>query len=262
MVSTGTRAFYLSPTDAVHGDLGMVSPNDAFVMLSKSGESDELLNLVPAIRNKGATLIGVVCNPDSRLSAACHTTVTLPFVRELCPFDMAPTMSTTAQLLFGDLLTIALMRHKNFSIDQYALNHPSGRLGKRITLKVKDLMLTGDRMPLCHAEDRLGDVLVELSNKRCGCILVVDNEHKMMGIFTDGDLRRTLQKVGSHVLEVRMKDVMNPSPSFIGPDVLAWEAMKRMEENYQRRIMMLPVIDEERKLLGLLHMHDVIQSGL
>lgn len=262
MVSTGTRAFFLSPTDAVHGDLGMVSANDAFIILSKSGESDELLNLVPAIRNKGATLISVVCNSESRLAAASHATVTLPFLHELCPFDMAPTMSTTSQLLFGDLLTIALMRHKNFSIDQYALNHPSGRLGKRITLKVKDLMLTGERVPLCGPEHLLGQVLVELSNKRCGCILVVDKEHKMLGIFTDGDLRRTLQKVGGQVLEVKIKDVMNPNPSFIGPEVLAWEAMKRMEENYQRRIMMLPVLDEHRKLLGLLHMHDIIQSGL
>lgn len=262
MVSTGTRAFFLSPTDAVHGDLGMVSSHDAFIMLSKSGESDELLNLVPAIRNKGATLISVVCNPDSRLAAACHATVTLPFLHELCPFDMAPTMSTTSQLLFGDLLTIALMRHKNFSIDQYALNHPSGQLGKRITLRVKDLMLTGERVPLCGPEDRLGEVLVELSNKRCGCILVTDQDHKMLGIFTDGDLRRTLQKVGSQVLEVRIKDVMNPKPSSIGPDVLAWEAMKRMEENYQKRIMMLPVVDGDNKLLGLLHMHDIIQTGL
>lgn len=262
MVSTGTRAFFLSPTDAVHGDLGMVSSQDAFIILSKSGESDELLNLVPAIRNKGAKLIAVVCNPHSRLSAASHSTVVLPFLKELCPYDMAPTMSTTAQLLFGDLLTIALMRHKNFTIDQYALNHPSGRLGKRITLKVKDLMLTGDKIPLCSEEDRLGDILVELSNKRCGCIMAVDKDRKLLGIFTDGDLRRTLQKVGTQVLEVKIKDVMNKAPSFIGPEVLAWEAMKRMEENPQRRIMMLPVIDGESKLLGLLHMHDIIQSGL
>jgi arabinose-5-phosphate isomerase len=262
MVSTGTRAFFLSPTDAVHGDLGMVSSNDAFIILSKSGESDELLNLVPAIRNKGATLIGIVCNPQSRLAAACHTTVILPFEEELCPFDMAPTASTTSQLLFGDLLTIALMRHKNFTLDEYALNHPSGRLGKRITLKVKDLMLIGDRVPICGPENLLGEVLVELSNKRCGCILIVDKTQKLLGIFTDGDLRRTLQKMGGQVLDVCISDVMNPKPSFIGPEVLAWEAMKRMEADYQRRIMMLPVLDSESKLLGLLHLHDIIQSGL
>lgn len=262
MVSTGTRAFYLSPTDAVHGDLGMVSSRDVFIMLSKSGESDELLNLVPAIRNKGATLVGVVCNSQSRLAAACHMTIPLPFQRELCPFDMAPTMSTTAQLLFGDLLAIALMRHKNFSLDQYALNHPSGQIGKRITLKVKDLMLTGERIPLCGPEDRLGQILVELSNKRCGCILITDHNRKLLGIFTDGDLRRTLQKFGGQVLEARMQDIMNSHPSSIGPEVLAWEAMTLMEADYQRRIMMLPVIDSDQKVLGLLHLHDIIQSGL
>ena len=262
MVSTGTRAFYLSPTDAVHGDLGMVSSRDVFIMLSKSGESDELLNLVPAIRNKGATLVGVVCHPQSRLAAACHVTVTLPFQRELCPFDMAPTMSTTSQLLFGDLLAIALMRHKNFSIDQYALNHPSGQIGKRITLRVKDLMLTGDRIPLCGPDDRLGQILVELSNKRCGCILIIDNNRNLLGIFTDGDLRRTLQKVGGQVLDSPMRDVMNSHPSSIGSEVLAWEAMKSMEADYHRRIMVLPVLDSEAKVIGLLHMHDIIQSGI
>ncbi len=262
MVSTGTRAFYLSPTDAVHGDLGMVSSHDVFIMLSKSGESDELLNLVPAIRNKGAKLVGVVCNTKSRLAAACHMNVNLPFQRELCPFDMAPTMSTTSQLLFGDLLAVALMRHKEFSLDQYALNHPSGRIGKRITLKVKDIMLVGDRIPLCGPEDRLGEILVELSNKRCGCILIADKNRKLLGIFTDGDLRRALQKVGGKVLDACMQDVMTPNPSSIGPDILAWEAMKIMEADYQRRIMMLPVIDENSKVLGLLHLHDIIQSGL
>lgn len=262
MVSTGTRAFYVSPLDAVHGDLGMVSSQDAFIILSKSGESDELLNLIPAIRNKGATLVGVVCSPHSRLAAACHATVTLPFQHELCPFDMAPTMSTTSQLLFGDLLTIALMRHKNFSLDDYALNHPSGRIGKRMTLKVKDLMLTGDRIPLCGPEDCLRDVLVELSNKRCGCILIVDKNQKLLGIFTDGDLRRTLQKIGGHVLEARMQEIMNCHPHSIEPELLAWEAMKRMEMDYPRRIMMLPILDSNSQVLGLVHLHDIIQSGL
>lgn len=262
MVSTGTRAFFLSPTDALHGDLGMVSSQDVFIILSKSGESDELINLIPAIRNKGATLIAVVCNPQSRLASACNITVTLPFKRELCPYDMAPTMSTTIQGLFGDLLTIALMRHKNFSLDEYALNHPSGRIGKRMTLKVKDLMLTGEKIPLCKPDDRLGDVLVELSNKRCGCVLIADENLKLLGIFTDGDLRRTLQKVGGDVLNSSMQEVMNACPNSIGPEVMAWEAMNRMEIDYKRRYMMLPVIDSACNVLGLLHLHDVVQSGI
>lgn len=262
MVSTGTRAFYLSPTDAVHGDLGMVSSEDAFIMLSKSGETDELIDLVPAIRNKGATLIGIVCQSHSRLSMACDTTVILPFQHELCPFDMAPTMSTASQLLLGDLIAIALMRHKNFSLSDYALNHPSGQIGKRITLKVKDVMLRGEKIPFCKPLHRLGEVLVELSNKRCGCILVVDDHLKLLGIFTDGDLRRTLQKRGGDVLGAYMHEIMTVSPRSIGPDILAWEAMKEMEVNSQKRIMVLPVVDASRSVLGLLHMHDLVQSGL
>jgi arabinose-5-phosphate isomerase len=262
MVSTGTHALYLSPVDALHGDLGIVSDKDVFIMLSKSGESDELLNLIPAIRNKGATLVGVVCNPQSRLSAACHLVVTLPFEHELCPFDMAPTMSTSFQLLFGDLLTVALMHHKNFSLDQYALNHPSGRIGKRMLLKVKDLMIKDPYVPLCSPDDLLRDILVELSDKRCGCILIIDKEHHLLGIFTDGDLRRTLQKQGGDVLQSPMREIMTVKPKWIGRDVLIWESMKQMEANYQKRISVLPVLDDDLHVLGLLHLHDVIQTGL
>jgi arabinose-5-phosphate isomerase len=262
MVSTGTRAFYLSPTDALHGDLGMVSQNDTFVILSKSGESDELIALVPAIRNKGAKVVGVLCKPDSRLGAVCHETIILPFQGELCPYNMAPTTSTVSQMLFGDLLAIALMKRKNFTIDEFALNHPSGQLGKRITFRVKDLMLTGDKIPLCRPGEVLRDVLVELSNKRCGCVLVVDEQMQLKGIFTDGDLRRMLQKVGGEVLSSKMSEVMTQNPASIGPHVLAWDAMKFMEKDPLRRLMMLPVVDENQTLLGLLHMHDIIQKGI
>lgn len=262
MVSTGTRAFFLSPTDAVHGDIGMVSANDVFIIFSKSGESDELINLIPAIRNKGATVIGVVCNSSSRLASACDMLVTLPFKHELCPFDMAPTMSTTIQLLFGDLLTVALMRKKNFSLNEYALNHPSGQIGKRITLLVRDLMLSGERLPLCKPDDPLGLALVELSNKRCGCILVADDQQKLLGIFTDGDLRRSLQRFGSELLSMRMEELMTVDPQVTRPDILAWEAMKQMEAHPNRRLMMLPVVGAGGRLFGLIHIHDIIQSGI
>jgi arabinose-5-phosphate isomerase len=262
MVSTGTKALYLSPTDAVHGDVGIVSKDDIFILLSKSGESDELLNLVPAIRNKGAVLVAIVCNAQSRLAAACHLVITLPFQEELCPFDMAPTMSTAFQALFGDLVTVALMRKKNFSMQDYALNHPSGRIGKRMILKVKDLMLTGDKIPLCHPNDRLKDILVELSNKRCGCILIVDQDKRLLGIFTDGDLRRMLQKVGGGILEGFISEMMTPNPRAILPDLLAYDAMKLMEADYSKRISVFPVIDDEHRIVGLLHIHDIIQTGL
>lgn len=262
MISTGTQALYISPTDAAHGDIGLVSSRDVFVMLSKSGESDELLSLVPAIRNKGATLLGVVCNPESRLAKACHFTMNLPFQHELGSFDMVPTMSTIYQSLFGDLLTVALMERKQFTLDQYALNHPSGRIGKRIVLKVKDLMLTGSRIPLCHPQETLQNVLVELSKKRCGCVLVVDGSHQLLGIFTDGDLRRSLQKHGGDILNASIQELMTANPHSIDPDLLAWEAMKAMEANYQQRMMVMPVVDKQSKVVGLLHIHDIIQTGL
>lgn len=261
MISTGTHACFLSATDALHGDLGMVRSSDIFIVISKSGESDELLQLIPAIRNKGAHVIGMLCTHNSRLARLCDDLLILPFQKELCPFDLAPTVSTASQLLLGDLLTIAMMQHKQFTLDQYALNHPSGRIGKRITLRVRDLMLTGDKIPQCHQDSKLKQVLVELSNKRCGSILVVDHDHRLLGIFTDGDLRRALQKHGSELLDKPMDLLMTPNPRRIEADLLAIEALRLMEEDTQRRITVLPVVENSR-VVGILHIHDLIQSGI
>lgn len=262
MTSTGTQALYLSPTNAMHGDIGIVSEKDVFVLLSKSGESDELMALVPYIRNKGAYLIGVVSDPKSRLAQACNTSITLPLEKELCPFGLAPTTSSSIQLIFGDVLAVALMRMKNFSLDQYAMNHPAGRIGKRISMKVKDLMLSGNMIPVCGPKDSLMDTLVELSNKRCGCVLVIDEDKRLLGIFTDGDLRRTLQNLGSTALNSNMEAVMTKSPKFTGPNVLAWDAMKVMEAVHQKEITVLPVIDDDRTVLGVIKLHDILQAGI
>lgn len=261
MTSTGSRALYLSPTDALHGDLGILSEKDIFIILSKSGETEELLNLIPFLRNKGVRLLSVVSNANSRLAKACDFSITLPLEKELCPFDLAPTTSTTIQMIFGDVLAIALMRHQNFTIDQYALNHPAGRIGKRITLKVQDLMLKGSGIPLCRPQDKLVDTLVELSNKRCGCVLIVNEELHLQGIFTDGDLRRALLKEGPQVLELPMEQLMTRSAKYIGPNVLAWDAMQLMEADQKHPITCLPVL-EDQKVLGLIKMHDIVQSGL
>lgn len=262
MVSTGTRALFLSPTDALHGDIGIVSENDVFVFLSKSGESDELLNLIPYLRNKGVYLIAVVSAANSRLEKVCHLSITLPVIKELCPFDLAPTTSAAIQLIFGDVLTVALMRTKNFSLSDYALNHPAGRIGKRISLRVKDLMITGKRLPICSPQDILVNILGELSSKGCGCIMVIDNEGILKGIFTDGDLRRSLQHHGVQALDMTLETLMTRTPRSIGPDILAWDAMKQMEADQNRAITTLPVIDDRRALLGLIKMHDILQSGL
>lgn len=262
MVSTGTRALYLSAQDALHGDLGIVSDRDLFVLLSKSGESDELLNLVPYIRNKGATLIGIVSSPHCRLAKACHLSICLPLQKELCPFDLAPTTSAAIQLIFGDVLTIAMMRQKNFSMNDYALNHPAGRIGKRISLRVKDLMITGLRLPSCNPHVPILSVLGELSSKGCGCVVVTNDSQELCGIFTDGDLRRSLQNHGVQALEMSIQDLMTRAPRTIGPDVLAWEAMQSMEANQNQAITTMPVVDPDRKVLGLIKMHDILQSGL
>ncbi|TXI39306.1 MAG: KpsF/GutQ family sugar-phosphate isomerase [Nitrosomonas sp.] len=262
MVSTGTRASYVSATDALHGDLGIVTDQDVFTFFSKSGESDELLSLAPYIRNKGAQLIAIVSHADSRLAKACHHSIVLPVKQELCPFNLAPTTSTAIQMIFGDVLTVALMREKRFTLDAYALNHPAGRIGKRISLRVRDLMLTGPRLPLCKPDDQIINVLGELSSKGRGCILVVDDNGFLLGIFTDGDLRRSLQKYGVTALEKPLSELMTTTPRCIDDHELAWDAMKVMESNQKSAISLMPVVDKDKKVLGLIHMHDILQSGL
>ncbi len=262
MVSTGTKALYISTTDALHGDLGMVGDKDLFLFLSKSGESDELLSLVPFIRNKGATPVAIVSNANSRLGHACRLTIYLPLVKELCPFDLAPTTSATIQMIFGDVLAVAMMRTKKFSLNDYALNHPAGRIGKRISLKVSDLMIKGPRIPRCYSHDKLGDVLGELSSKACGCVIVVDDSEVLSGIFTDGDLRRALQQHGADVLSKPIGDLMTSTPRTVESHLLAWDAMKAMEAFQNQAISAMPVIDDQKRLLGLIKMHDIIQCGL
>lgn len=260
-LSTGTKAFYLSALDALHGDIGIVSPDDVFLIFSKSGESDELLSMVPFVRNKGAFLIALSSNEDSRLAKACDFHMFLPLEKELCPFNLAPTTSPAIQLIFGDVLATALMEQKNYSLDQYAMNHPAGRIGKRISTTVKDLMITGDGLPTCSPDDKLVDTFYEFSNKACGCLIVVDKEMSMLGLFTDGDLRRALQEGGQEVLERPMKDLMNPNPKSIAHNVLAWDAMRLMEANQNNPFMVLPVL-KEGKIQGIIKLHDIIQSGL
>ena len=185
----------------------------------------------------------------------------LPVEKELCPFDLRPTTSTAVQLLFGDLLAIALMQRKRFDLSAYALNHPSGAIGKKSTLVVEDLMCAEERLPYIGPEILLIDVLVELSNKKCGVLLVVDEEKKLQGVFTDGDLRRALQMHGSGILEKKMKDLMTPRPLTIQKGILAWDALKIMQKDPKKFVMTLPV-EEEGRVVGLLRMHDIVQAGI
>ena len=261
MSSCGTKAHFLSPVNALHGDLGVVSTNDCILLLSKSGETDELLELCPALRNKGAFLIAVVSNSKSRLSKACDLSIVLPVQKELCPFDLAPTTSTVVQLLFGDLLAIALMRAKKISLDEYRQNHPAGRIGKRLTLKVEDLMISQQGIPLCKPQDKLLDSLVELSQKKCGAVLISDDHNHLLGIFTDGDLRRALQKHGATALDKSLDQLMTKNPRTVTQEMLAFDALKIMEGNQKSAITVLPVVDE-RQIVGIIKLHDIVQSGV
>ncbi len=260
-LSTGTKAFFLDPTHAVHGDLGYVSESDVFLALSKSGETQELLELVPFVHKRKAICIALVSSENSRLAQACDHFIILPVEKELCPYNIAPTISTAVQLLFGDSLAIALMKIKKMSLSDFALNHPGGFIGRRISLKVSDLMQHADALPLCGPTDCLIRVLPELSAKRCGCLLVVDENRQLRGIFTDGDLRRSLELMGSSALESTLEELMTPNPRSISSDQLAWEAMRLMEKDPLHPITVLPVLDD-RRIVGLLRMHDILQAGL
>lgn len=261
MVSTGTKALYLPATNFLHGDIGIVSSQDVVLLLSKSGETEELLNILPFIKKRSAKTVAVVSSPYSRLATQCDHYVVLPVEKELCPFDLAPTTSTEVQHIFGDALAVGLMKVKGFSLETYALNHPSGTIGKKITLTVEDLMIRGEQIPLCSPQDKLSSVLTELSSKGCGCILVVDEEKNLQGIFTDGDLRRALQSQGSGILEQKIEVLMTQAAKSIHKEAWAWDAAKFMQKDPKRWIMMLPVL-EGKKVVGIVRMHDIIHAGI
>lgn len=260
-VSTGTRALFLPPANLLHGDLGVMTADDLFIMMSKSGETEELLALIPFVRKKKTKLLAITSNSNSRLAKEADIAIDLPVVKELCPFDLAPTTSTTVQLLFGDALAVALMKLKSFSIHEFAINHPAGTLGKKMTLTVKDLMLGDSLIPLCAPEAPLSEVLIELTNKKCGCLLVSDQEKQLLGIFTDGDLRRGLQNHGSSLLNFPMRELMQHCAVTLSQETLAWEAVKILQKDPKRWVMMAPVL-EGNKIVGILRMHDVVHAGL
>jgi arabinose-5-phosphate isomerase len=261
MISTGTKALYLPPTNFLHGDIGILSENDLFVLISRSGETEELLNLVPFAKKRGTRLLAIVSNPQGRLAKHCDLAITLPFEKELCPFDLAPTTSTTVQLLFGDLLAVAMMRFKGFDLSAYALNHPSGAIGKKMSVTVDELMFKDDHLPIATLDVHLAEVLAELSDKKLGALLIIDEQKNFLGIFTDGDLRRALQNQGPGVLEKPMRELMTVNALTIGKGKLAWEALKIMQKDPKKFVMVLPVV-EEGKAVGILRMHDIVQAGI
>jgi arabinose-5-phosphate isomerase len=257
LASTGTPAFYVHPGEAGHGDLGMITDADVVVALSYSGESDEILMLLPVLKRQGNPLIAMTGRPQSSLAreADVHLDVAVP--AEACPLDLAPTASTTASMAMGDALAVALLDARQFTADDFARSHPAGALGRRLLLHIADVMHAGDDVPRIAGDASLAEALVEMSRKRLGMTAVVDADGALLGLYTDGDLRRTLADPAIDVRSARIADVMTRTPVTIGADALAVEAARLMET---RQINALVVVDAAQRVVGALNIHDLLRA--
>jgi arabinose-5-phosphate isomerase len=262
--STGTPAYFLHPSEAAHGDMGMVRKEDIIIMLSKSGSSEELFTLLPTLMRIGIRIIAITCFSDSKLAEAARQSggvvLLITCEEEACPHDLAPTASTTATLVLGDALAVALLEARQFSSKDFAMLHPAGALGRKLTLQVCDLMAGDSSVPSVSEDASLTRVMLEMSAKRVGATAVLRGG-RLAGIITDGDLRRFFQSRETvDVNAVQAKDVMKADPRTIREDVLAIEALKQMEES--PKVMQLLVMDASEKLVGVLHMHDIVRAGI
>lgn len=257
LASTGTPAFYVHPGEAGHGDLGMVTDADVVVALSNSGETDELLMLLPVFKRQGNRLVAMTGRPGSTLAreADIHLDVSVP--AEACPLDLAPTSSTTAALAMGDALAVALLEARGFTADDFARSHPAGALGRRLLLHITDVMHGGDEVPRIRAGATVSEALVEMSRKRLGMTAVVDGDGTLLGLYTDGDLRRTLDDAAVDLRSTVIDEVMTRTPRTIGADALAVEAARLMEEH---KINALLVVDAANKVVGALNIHDLLRA--
>lgn len=257
LASTGTPAFFVHPGEASHGDLGMITREDAVIALSNSGETDEILTILPLIRRLGVPLIALTGNPGSRLAREASAHIDVSVEREACPLGLAPTSSTTATLAMGDALAIAVLDARGFTADDFARSHPGGRLGRRLLIHVADIMRTGEAIPCIHSEALLRDALLEISRKGLGMVIISD-AGRVQGIFTDGDLRRALDR-GLDIHHLTIGEVMTSGGFTARPNWLAVEALEMME-NHQ--INALPVVDEDQRLVGAINMHDLLHAGV
>jgi arabinose-5-phosphate isomerase len=256
--STGTPALFLHPAEALHGDLGMLARGDVVIALSASGETEELLRLLPTIKRVGDALISFCCNIDSRIANASDIALDCSVPNEACGMNLAPTASTTAMLALGDALAIAVSVQKGFRPEDFAELHPGGKLGKRLA-PVRDLMHTGDALPAVNAQTPMTQVIYEMSRKKLGVTTVLDGAGRLLGLISDGDLRRLLESRGPEALTLTAADAMNPAPRTIGPDELAARGLAFMEE---RRITSLVVTDAQQSAIGILHLHDLWELEL
>ncbi|MDJ0918259.1 MAG: KpsF/GutQ family sugar-phosphate isomerase [Woeseiaceae bacterium] len=258
LASTGTPSFFMHPAEASHGDLGMITQQDLLLAISYSGETEEVATILPLVKRMGAPLISITGKPRSTLAKAADAHLNVAVDEEACPLNLAPTASTTATLAMGDALAVALLENRGFTAEDFARSHPSGSLGKRLLLRVSDIMHTGDDVPLVSPDVPLRDGLLEMSRKGLGMTAIVDDSRNVLGIFTDGDLRRTLDD-GIDVHKTSMSEVMHPGCVTIAEDILAAEAVHKLEEH---KITSLLVTDGDGRLSGALNIHDLFRAGI
>lgn len=258
LASTGTPAFFVHPGEASHGDLGMITSQDVVLAISNSGNTSEVLTILPLIKRMGAPLISMTGNASSTLAREAVANLDISVAEEACPLGLAPTSSTTATLVMGDALAVALLEARGFSAEDFALSHPGGSLGRRLLLRVSDIMHTGEQIPRVPEDSTLGAALLEISRKGLGMTTVVSKDGDLVGIFTDGDLRRSLDK-SLDIHNTLIRDVMTRNGKTIEANHLAAEALNIMEE---MKINALPVTDEQDRLVGAINMHDLLRAGV
>src|SRR6266403_2944381 len=262
MISSGTAAVNLHPSDALHGGLGMVNSDDVVLMLSNSGETDELLQLLPYLSRRGVPLVAIVGNLKSTIAQRADAVLDASVDQEACPLNLAPTTSTTVALAIGDALAMTLMKVKGLTSDDFAVNHPAGRLGKRLTLRVADLMHSGATNPTIAAGSSWMEVVRAISRGGLGAVNVIDSSGRLTGIITDGDLRRAIEQTSYESLaELKCDDFMTRKPAIATPDLLAFDALRLMEDR-PSQISVLPVVDDGHICVGLIRVHDIVRGGL
>ena len=258
LASTGTPAFFVHPGEACHGDLGMITRNDVVIAISSSGSTVEIITLLPLIKRLGIPLVSMTGNPDSALAEAATTNLSIEVAREACPLNLAPTTSTTVTLVLGDALAIALLEARGFSAEDFAFSHPGGALGRKLLLRVEDIMHSDHQVPQVIASQPVRDALVEMTAKGFGMTAIIDDRQRLVGVFTDGDLRRMVDQ-GVDIDSSTMQQVMSIQPKTVRGEILAAEALKVMED---LSITALLVENHEQRAIGVLHMHDLLRAGV
>jgi len=262
MTSAGTAALYLHPSDALHGGLGIVQAKDVVIVLSNSGETDEIIAMLPYLKNREVAIVAIVGNLNSTLARRADVALDASVDKEACPLNLAPTTSTTVALAIGDALAMTVMKVKGLTSDDFAVNHPAGRLGKRLTLRVGDLMHSDSETPTIAAGSSWVEVVRSISKGGLGAVCVVEQDGRLAGIITDGDLRRAIEQTNHESLaDLACDDFMTRKPVVVTPDLMAFDALRLMEDR-PRQISVLPVVDRDRKCVGLIRLHDIVRSGL